>query len=147
MFCGPLGYSAECFVFPIYNEVFRQRKIVQQPGNNHLIKDHAIHITTAAHLDSAMCQQVYLSLDVFSNRNIKCAASEIIDQENTFRMCAAHDTHHRSNGLLHERHLADTRHSGGLHSGILLHLIERGRHCNHSCCFRIVPDFLREISI
>lgn len=110
-------------------------------------KDHAIHITTAAHLDSAMCQQVYLSLDVFSNRNIKCAASEIIDQENTFRMCAAHDTHHRSNGLLHERHLADTRHSGGLHSGILLHLIERGRHCNHSCCFRIVPDFLREISI
>ena len=146
-FCCPLCNSAECLIFAIDEEIFGQGEIRSQPRYNDLIKYHSVDISTATHFHTAVCQKVDLSIDVFSNRNVECTASQVVHQENTFLLGSTHNAHNSSYRLLHQSNIGDTCHSCRLERCILLHLVEGCRYSNDNGSFGIVSDFFGQVAV
>ena len=146
-FRRPLCKTDQHFILLICKKIIRKIKMGTKPRINDVVKNNSVPVSTAAHFNSSMCQQVNFPSNILRNRDIKSSAAQIIDQENALCFRLTHYAHYSCNWLLHQRDIFKSRQMSSLHGGVFLHLVECCRNCNNNCSFLVVPNFLWKISI
>ena len=145
-FSRPGRNGAQRFVLRIGRQVFRQIKVVEQPRLDDVVEQDAVEIAPTAHGDAAMCQQVHAATDALGNGDIQRATTNVVHDKNAVVLALAHNAHHRSDRLLHQRDPSEPGCISGSHRGILLHLVESSRNRDDSTGVAIPANFLRQVA-